>query len=104
MPRRSLLSASERASLLALPEHPDDLIRHYSLSEPDLSLIRQRRGEANRLGFAIQLCLLRYPGYAPLRAISHQSGGAPMRTGIPPEPSPAVTMVLRSPSRITPQR
>ncbi|EFT7440715.1 DUF4158 domain-containing protein [Escherichia coli] len=29
-----------------------------------MSLIRQRRGDANRLGFAVQLCLLRYPGYA----------------------------------------
>jgi hypothetical protein len=42
----------------------DDLIRYYTLNEPDLSLIRQRRGDADRLGFAVQLCLLRYPGYA----------------------------------------
>jgi TnpA family transposase len=64
MPRRSLLSATERDSLLALPESQDDLIRHYSFTDSDLSLIRQRRGDANRLGFAVQLCLLRYPGYA----------------------------------------
>jgi len=64
MPRRSILSATERATLLALPEGQDDIIRHYTLSEPDLSLIRQHRGEGNRLGFAVQLCLLRYPGYA----------------------------------------
>jgi TnpA family transposase len=64
MPRRSLLSAAERATLLAMPESQDDIIRHYTLGEPDLSLIRQRRGDANRLGFAVQLCLLRYPGYA----------------------------------------
>ena len=25
-------------------------------------MIRQRRGDANRLGVAVQLCLLRYPG------------------------------------------
>lgn len=62
MPRRSILSASERDSLLAMPEELDDLIRHYTFSEPDLSLIRQRRGDANRLGYAVQLCLLRYPG------------------------------------------
>jgi len=29
-----------------------------------LALIRQRRGAANRLGFAVQMCLLRDPGYA----------------------------------------
>lgn len=27
-------------------------------------MIRQRRGAANRLGFAVQICLLRYPGNA----------------------------------------
>jgi len=64
MPRRSILSATERATLLALPDGQDDIIRHYTLSEPDLSLIRQHRGDGNRLGFAVQLCLLRYPGYA----------------------------------------
>ena len=64
MPRRSILSATERESLMALPEGQDDLIRHYSFTESDLSLIRQRRGDANRMGFAVQLCLLRYPGYA----------------------------------------
>ncbi|HNF92590.1 MAG TPA: Tn3 family transposase [Accumulibacter sp.] len=62
MPRRSILSESERQSLVALPENQDDLIRHYTFSETDLSLIRQRRGPANRLGFAVQLCYMRYPG------------------------------------------
>jgi len=62
MPRRSILSAAERESLLALPDTQDELIRHYTFSESDLSLIRQRRGDANRLGVAVQLCLLRFPG------------------------------------------
>jgi len=62
MRRRSILSAAERDSLLALPDSEDELIRHYTFSEPDLSLIRQRRGDANRLGVAVQLCLLRFPG------------------------------------------
>jgi hypothetical protein len=62
MPRRSILSASERESLLALPDNRDDLIRRYTLSQSDLSIIRQRRGAANRLGFAVQLSYLRYPG------------------------------------------
>lgn len=62
MPRRSILSAAERASLLLPPDTEDELIRHYAFGETDLSLIRQRRGDANRLGVAVQLCLLRFPG------------------------------------------
>ncbi|WP_415838254.1 DUF4158 domain-containing protein, partial [Polaromonas hydrogenivorans] len=62
MPRRSILSTTERDSLLALPEAKDELIRHYTLSETDLSIIGQHRGSANRLGFAVQLCYLRFPG------------------------------------------
>ena len=62
MPRRSILSAAERESLLAFPDTEDLLIRHYTLGENDLSIIRQRRGDHNRLGFAVQLCCLRYPG------------------------------------------
>jgi len=64
MPRRLSLSANDRTSLLTLPQCEEDIIRYYSFNESDLSLIRQRRGDANRLGFAIQLCLLRFPGYA----------------------------------------
>jgi hypothetical protein len=62
MPRRSILSATERETLLALPQSRDDLIRYYTFSESDLSLIRQRRGAANRFGFAVQLCYMRFPG------------------------------------------
>ena len=62
MPRRALLSAAERESLLAPPNEPNELIRHYTLSESDLSVIRQCRGAANRLGFGVQLCYMRYPG------------------------------------------
>src|SRR5699024_2264137 len=42
----------------------DELIRHYTFSEPELAVISQRRGAHNRLGFAVQLCYLRYPGVA----------------------------------------
>ena len=64
MPRRSLLSVAERENLIAMPDTEDQLIRHYTFSESDLSLIRQHRGAANRLGFAVQLCYMRYPGIA----------------------------------------
>jgi TnpA family transposase len=61
MPRRRLLSAPERASLLAVSTTEADRI-HFHLNESDLGVIRQRRGAHNRLGFAVQLCLLRHPG------------------------------------------
>lgn len=64
MSRRSLLTPAERAGLLAFPTTDDELIRHYTFSEVDLSVIRQRRGSHNRLGYAIQLCYLRFPGIA----------------------------------------
>jgi hypothetical protein len=85
MPRRSILSATEQASLLDLPDSQDDLIRYYTFNEPDLSLIRQRRGDANRLGFAIQLCLLRYPGYALTSGMTiaePASNGSPDKFGL----------------------
>ena len=62
MPRRSTLSAMEREQLLALPDTSEEFIRQYTFSEADLSLIHQHRGAANRLGFAVQLCYLRFPG------------------------------------------
>ena len=62
MPRRSILSTLERDSLLSLPEGKEEMIRRYTLSDADLAIINQHRGAANRLGFAIQLCYMRYPG------------------------------------------
>lgn len=62
MTRRSILSANEKLSLIALPDNQTDFIRHYSLSDTDISLIKQKRGNANKLGFAIQLSYMRYPG------------------------------------------
>jgi hypothetical protein len=38
------------------------LIRHYTFNEADFSVIRQHRGPVNRLGVAVQLCYMRYPG------------------------------------------
>ena len=62
MPRRPILFATERDSLTALPDTQDELIRHYTFNDNELALIRQRRGDPNRLGFAVQMSLLRYPG------------------------------------------
>jgi len=63
MPRRSLLKPAERAELFAFPVDEADLIRCYTLSASDLSVIQQRRGDHNRLGFTVLLCCLRHPGF-----------------------------------------
>lgn len=63
MPRRTVLSLAEREGLFVLPDNQNDLIQQYTFSESDLSIIRQHRGEANRLGFAVQLCYNALPGY-----------------------------------------
>ncbi|MCX6054617.1 MAG: DUF4158 domain-containing protein [Chloroflexi bacterium] len=64
MPRRSLLSQAERELLFAFPTDESEALRYYLFSEYDLSFIRQHRQPQNKLGIAIQICYLRYPGYA----------------------------------------
>jgi TnpA family transposase len=51
-------------SLLAFPIEKSEPIRFYTFSEQDMSVMKQSRGDANRLGFAVTLCTLRYPGQA----------------------------------------
>ncbi len=62
MPRRTLLSAEARSRLFGIPTERAEMARHYVLDAADLALVRARRRAANRLGFAVQLCLLRHPG------------------------------------------
>ena len=62
MPRRTILSDAELAGLLALPDTEAETIRRYTFSDADLAIIAQHRGPANRLGFAVLLCYMRYPG------------------------------------------
>jgi Domain of unknown function (DUF4158) len=40
-----------------------EMVRYWLLAEEDIRRINDRRREHNRLGFAIQLCVLRYPGW-----------------------------------------
>ena len=61
--RKTLLSDAQR-SIFDLPTGGSELMHHYTLHEDDLALINQRRRPHNRLGFAVQLCLMRYPGRA----------------------------------------
>src|SRR4051794_13000359 len=62
MARRILLTATQRAALLALPAERPELARFWTLSEPELAFLGRRRRDRNRLGVALQLCALRYPG------------------------------------------
>ncbi|WP_147542753.1 DUF4158 domain-containing protein [Bacillus smithii] len=35
---------------------------YHTFSKPDLEIINKQRREENRLGFAVQLAVLQYPG------------------------------------------
>ena len=63
MARRDLLTDSERHALFTVPAAREDLARHYMLSSRDLALVAVRRGDTNRIGFAVQLALMRHPGF-----------------------------------------
>lgn len=62
MPRRAVLTEEQRAALPALPEDEAELVRYWTLGPDDLRTIVSRRRPHDRLGFAVQLCALRYPG------------------------------------------
>jgi TnpA family transposase len=62
MAKRKLLKVHDRRKLFDIPADENSLIRHYSLSPEDRLEIELWRREYNRLGFAVQLCLMRYPG------------------------------------------
>ena len=63
MARRDLLTDIERRALFGVPDAREDLARHYMLSSRDLAFVASKRGDTNRLGFAVQLALLRHPGF-----------------------------------------
>jgi TnpA family transposase len=62
MPRREILTPFQRVQLLAFPDDEGELIRRYTLTKADLAFVRQHRGDHNRLGIAVQMCSLRFPG------------------------------------------
>ena len=62
MPRRSILTARQRATLFDLPTDEASLLQHYTLADDDIEHVRERRRPENQMGFALQLCALRHPG------------------------------------------
>jgi TnpA family transposase len=64
MPRRDLLSPAQRALVTALPGSLQEFMDLYTLSPTELEFVAAHRTAINRLGVAVQLCFLRYPGRA----------------------------------------
>jgi Domain of unknown function (DUF4158) len=60
--RRQILTDEERQVLLGIPQDADSLARLFTLSRSDRHLVAERLSDASRLGFAVQLALLRHPG------------------------------------------
>lgn len=88
MARRDLLTEEERRALFGIPADPDGLARCFTLSRADRDLVAARRGDASRLGYAVQLALLRHPETTlanlgqPVEALVAWMAG---RLEIPPE-------------------
>ena len=63
----SFLSAAERERWQRFPETipQDDLAVYFLLSEDDEREVNRQREPFNRLGYALQLCALRYLGFVP---------------------------------------
>ena len=60
--RRQQLTEVQIATLFDPPTDRRELVRHYTLSAGDLAVVRRYRGDHNRLGYALMLGYLRYPG------------------------------------------
>ncbi|ENY79150.1 transposase [Pseudomonas putida TRO1] len=105
MPRRLILSATERDTLLALPESQDDLIRYYTFNDSDLSLIRQRRWRRQPSG----LCGATLPAALPRLCVGHRQRAARAGDPVGGQASPdrsgelgEVRRARRDPSRARP--
>lgn len=62
MAHRTILTERQRSALFDLPTDDASMMRHYILADDDIEHINDRRRSENRIGFALQLCALRYPG------------------------------------------
>jgi TnpA family transposase len=63
----SLLTENERERLQRFPTEisSGDITAFFTLAATDLAYVRKQRGAHNRLGYALQLCALRYLGFSP---------------------------------------
>jgi TnpA family transposase len=63
----SLLTDAERSRLSGFPKEvpAEDLHAFFTLTGPDRAAVPERSAPANRLGFALSLCAVRYLGFCP---------------------------------------
>lgn len=63
----TVLSDIDRLKLLNFPDEvaEADRIAYFLLTGTDKMIVRRRRGDGNRLGFALQYCTLRFLGFVP---------------------------------------
>ncbi len=61
------LTDADHTRLNCCPDevNQDDLDTFFQLNSKDMNIIGNLRGDSNRLGFALQLCCLRYLGFFP---------------------------------------
>lgn len=84
---RELLTPEQRQAFMQIPEDEWILGTYFTFSKRDLEIVNKRRKEENRLGFAVQLAVLRYPSWpythiksipdSVLQYISKQIGVSP---------------------------
>ncbi|MDA2656194.1 Tn3 family transposase [Bacillus cereus] len=84
---RELLTSEQRQAFMQIPEDEWILGTYFTFSKRDLEIVNKRRREENRLGFAVQLAVLRFPGWpythiktipdSVLQYISKQIGASP---------------------------
>jgi TnpA family transposase len=102
------LTAADHVRLNRFPEQipHEDLSAFFLLSKADHRVINQQHSEAHtRLGFALQLCALRYLGFAPDDLMTAPTGVVEyvaQQLGVAPHALTAYG--TRRPTRTTPTR
>ena len=61
---REILTEEQREEYMRIPSNDYDLGAYYTFSQYDHNVINKHRRDYNRLGFAVQLALLRFPGWS----------------------------------------
>lgn len=61
-----VLTEDQRKEFIRIPTNISEweIAKYYTFSEYDLAIINQRRRDHNKIGFSVQLCCLRYPGWS----------------------------------------